>query len=180
MAETAAAGVIKRRLHARLVKKGYNNFTGYGYFIMNVAAGTRPMPNNPSPTFIKNLITAKARFEAMKRHAKKFPRTVPTLYRGMAAANPKAIAMLANFMTRPNKSHHYPGFLSFSTNRNVANRFKNFNGYVLIVNRGTYPAIRHNTYTPAANKNEKEVTLAPGTYTLVRQTNNGLHVKYSP
>jgi hypothetical protein len=169
--ETAAA-IIKRRLHGRLVKKAYNNYTGYGYVLINMAAGARPV------TSTKNLRTAKGRFEAMKRHARKFPRTVPTLYRGMAATNPKAISMLANFTHRRN--HHYPSFLSFSTSKNVAARFTNGNGYILSIERGTYPSIRSNTYTRAANRNEKEVTLAPGTYTMIRKTNNGFHVKYTP
>lgn len=160
------------------------------YTTMNIATGARPElkyylnnPKNRSAT----LRTTKGYFESMRRHAKKFPRTVPTLYRGMRVANnPKAVAMLANFAQR--KSYHYPSFLSFSTNRNVAidfkmNRVNNANnrrGFIITINRGTYPVIRHNTYTPAQSKNEKEVTLAPGKYTMIRKTNNGFNVKYTP
>jgi hypothetical protein len=183
MTPERAAAIIKRRLHGRLVKRAYTNYTGNGFKNMNIAVGARPEhpfflipPKNRSA----NLRTAKGYFEAMRRHAKKFPRTVPTLYRGMRANNPKAIAMLVNFAH--GKNYHYPSFLSFSTNRNVANSFRlnNSRGFIITINRGTYPAIRHNTYTRAQIKNEKEVTLAPGTYTMIRKTNNGFNVKYTP
>ena len=187
MTPEKAAAIIKRRLHGRLVKRAYTNYTGNGSKTMNIAVGARPElkyylnnPKNRSAT----MRTTKGYFESMRRHAKKFPRTVPTLYRGMRANNPKAVAMLANFAQR--KSYHYPSFLSFSTNRNVAidfklNRVNNIRkGFIITINRGTYPAIRHNTYTPSQSKNEKEVTLAPGKYTMIRKTNNGFNVKYTP
>ena len=184
MNHETAATIIKRRLHSRIVKKAYKNYTGNGSGYMNIVMGVVTpihIPGFAHPMHPMHNKTSKAYFEAMRRHAKKFPRTVPTLYRGIKAANQRTIAMISNFMKRPNKSHHYPTFLSFSTNRNIANVFRGGNnGYILTLNKGTYPAIRNNRYTPAQIKKEKEVTLAPGIYTMLRKTKNGFNVSYTP
>ena len=190
MSPKTAASTIKRRLLGRSVKRAYSYWTGGGGSSkMNQMLGTRPLrPKNTGPYNNAETPKIRAHFEAMKRHAKKFPRTVPVLYRGMARSDPKSVAMLTNFTTRRNKSHHVPTFWSFSSKKHIASiwsqgpsrRGNTQYGYVLTLNRGRYPSIKHNSYTPSNMSYESEVTLAPGTYTMVGRTNNIIHVRYTP
>lgn len=68
---------------------------------------------------------------------------------------------------------------SFSKNKNIAKGFtNNLLGKVLVLNKGRYPAINEKNH---GNTPEREVTLAPGRYTLVGVTPNGnLKVTYTP
>jgi len=184
MSPKTAASTIKRRLLGASVKRAYSYWTGGGGSAkMNQMLGTRPRTYNNSET-----PRIRASFEAMKRHAKKFPRTVPVLYRGMARSDPKSIAMLTNFTTRRNKSHHVPTFWSFSNKKYIASiwsqgpsrRGSTQYGYVLMVNRGRYPSIKHNSYTRSNMPYESEVTLSPGTYTMVNRKNNIIRARYTP
>ena len=96
--------------------------------------------------------------------------------------------MLTNFTTRRNKSHHVPTFWSFSNKKYIASiwsqgpsrRGSTQYGYVLMLNRGRYPSIKHNSYTRSNMPYESEVTLAPGTYTMVNRKNNIIRARYTP
>lgn len=92
------------------------------------------------------------------------------LYRGI---NSSLIANLLENGQLINKS-----FSSFSKRRFFAERFTN-NSRMLVLQPGKYPAINRKRFLN--NSHEKEVTLAPGVYTMNGLTNNGnIRVTYKP
>jgi len=127
-------------------------------------------------------------FAAIERRMRTFPVTVNVpLYRGVAIKN----YLPANFPTKEkilkNGSFINRSFTSFSKNRSTAKefftgRFNNLPYYILVLPPGRYPAINREKFV--GEKNESEVTLAPGIYTVNKNkplTNNGnIRVTYKP
>jgi hypothetical protein len=92
------------------------------------------------------------------------------LYRGI---NSNLIANLLKNGQLTNKS-----FSSFSKRRYEAKSFGNTN-HLLVLPPGKYPAINRERFI--GNREEHEVTLAPGVYTMNGYTNRGnVRVTYKP
>lgn len=109
---------------------------------------------------------------AIKRRMHMFPIYVNVpLYRGI---RPQIAQKLLNNGQLLNTS-----FSSFSKNKNVARNFASYNGKLIVLPPGKYPAINREGFTGSSY--ESEVTLAPGVYTMNGYTNKGhIRVTYKP
>jgi len=162
-----AARTIKRAVTKRYAMGKYRNFTNI--FHHHVRSGRAP-----------------THFSAIERRMRTFPVSVNVpLYRGVAIKN----YLPPNFPTKEkilaNGSFINRSFASYSKNRNTAVGFGNTNNfpyYILVLPPGRYPAINREKFI--GNKNEREVTLAPGIYIVNKNkplTNNGnIRVTYKP
>ena len=147
-----AARTIKRIVTKKYAQAKYRNYTGSIYPL--IRRGFRPLHAT-----------------AIKRRMHAFPIQVNVpLYRGI---NSNLIDRLINNGQLVNTS-----FSSFSKRRSVAKRFGHTNQF-LVLPPGKYPAINRERFID--NYYEREVTLAPGVYTMNGYTNKGnIRVTYKP
>jgi len=96
------------------------------------------------------------------------------IYRGIRSLNRFVNGKLTNY-----------SFSSFSKNNNTARNFSSLHGistggYVLVLKPGKYPGINRRKFIH--NKEEREITLAPGTFEIINKNNNKrlIHVRYTP
>jgi hypothetical protein len=182
----AAATKIQRAWRKRAPHNAYRYYTGPGSRHIEIAYGTRPRGGNARFT-PKELERLRRKQEVLERYAHRFPRTVPRLFRGMQSTNVRTRNILTGFNSK-SKSAHVPTFLSFSTNLQIAESFSKTStrklrkssrhGYILIVEKGTYPSLRPGGKGGLKSNfaHEKEVTLPPGTYKKIRSTPNGIYI----
>jgi hypothetical protein len=147
-----AARTIKRIVTKKYAREKYRNYTESSF--APIRRGFKPIHTS-----------------SIKRRMHMFPIKVNVpLYRGI---NSRLIANLFKNGQFINKS-----FSSFSKSRFTAERFTN-NSRVLVLQPGKYPSINRKSFLN--NSYEKEVTLAPGVYTMNGLTNNGnIRVTYKP
>lgn len=174
-----AARTIKRIVTKKTAQKKYNNYTLIHY--AGIRAGKYPTHRS-----------------AIERRMRTYPVTVNApLYRGVAYA--RGFKNNAPTKNKILKNGYFinNSFASYSKNRKIAEAFMK-NGYeneefetfkpssqsyyILTLPPGRYPAINREKFT--GKKREREVTLAPGIYTVNRNrplTNNGnIRVTYKP
>ena len=164
----SAARTIKRIVTKKTVQRKYVNYTNIHY--AHIRAGRAP-----------------THFSALQRRMRTYPVTVNVpLYRGVAIKK----SLPKNFPTKEKilKNGYFinKSFASYSKKRRVAlgfgNTINNLPYYILTLPPGRYPAINREKFV--GNANEREITLAPGIYTVNRNrplTNNGnIRVTYKP
>jgi len=168
----SAARTIKRIVTKKYAQKKYRNYTGVTGSLVFHHLRTGWAPTH---------------FSALQRRMRTYPVTVNVpLYRGVAIKK----SLPKNFPTKEKilKNGYFinKSFASYSKKRSVAlgfgNTINNLPYYILTLPPGRYPAINREKFV--GNANEKEITLAPGIYTVNRNrplTNNGnIRVTYKP
>jgi hypothetical protein len=162
-----AARTIKRIVTKSHAKAKYKNYTNMMFY--SIRQGKAP-----------------THFSALQRRMRTYPVTVNVpLYRGVAVK----YYLPKNFPTKEKilKNGYFinKSFASYSKNRNTALGFGNTNNepfYILRLPPGRYPAINREKFV--GERNEMEVTLAPGIYTVNKNkplSNNGnIRVTYKP
>jgi len=151
-----AAAIIKREVTKKYAQRYYKSFTGENY--RSIRKGSMPLHTS-----------------SILRRMKNHPIVLNTpIYRGIRSNKRIVNGKLLN-----------RSFASFSKNKSVANRFaremfnvNNHNGFILVLQPGKYPAINREKFI--GNSSEREITLAPGTYTVTKRNGSLLHAKYTP
>jgi len=148
-----AARTIKRIVTKKYAQKKYENYRGPNYG--RIRRGLLPKHTS-----------------ALQRRARIFPTHVNShLYRGISNFSKNQILQKGYLV---NKS-----FSSFSKSREIAKSFSGNVGVILVLPPGKYPAINSEKFT--GNRREREVTIAPGIYTVNGLTNSGnIRVTYKP
>ena len=152
----SAARTIKRIVTKKYAQGKYRNYTETGY--ISIRRGK--MPSHKA---------------AILRRMKTYPIYVRTpIYRGIRSLNRFVNGKLTNY-----------SFSSFSNNNNTARHFSNYGGfskggYLLVLKPGKYPGINRRKFIH--NNEEREITLAPGTFEIINKNNNKklIHVRYTP